>query len=57
MTSRKSISKPQADSIKGTRICLGCNTEFTSEGVHNRICRACRGREDVGFRKLRVVEK
>ena len=26
------------------RTCLGCETEFRSEGIHNRLCRRCRSR-------------
>jgi len=26
------------------RNCLGCNTEFRSEGAHHRLCNRCRSR-------------
>lgn len=29
------------------RICLGCGNMFRSEGIHNRMCKACNRKEDV----------
>lgn len=29
---------------RGMRACLGCGTEFHSEGIHNRLCGACKAR-------------
>ena len=29
----------------GPRACLCCQREFPSEGVHNRLCNGCRGRD------------
>lgn len=29
----------------GPRACLACAREFQSEGVHNRLCLGCRGRD------------
>ncbi len=29
----------------GPRACLSCAREFESEGIHNRLCSGCRGRD------------
>ena len=29
----------------GPRACLNCRREFESEGIHNRLCHGCRGRD------------
>jgi hypothetical protein len=34
---------------RGPRACLCCGTKFASEGVHNRMCGKCRGREVDGY--------
>ena len=31
---------------RGPRPCLCCGTTFQSEGIHNRMCNACRGLGD-----------
>lgn len=31
---------------RGPRQCLCCGREFDSEGIHNRMCKPCRGRAD-----------
>jgi hypothetical protein len=28
---------------RGPRACLSCQVRFNSEGLHNRLCDACRG--------------
>lgn len=33
---------------RGPRACLGCGATFQSEGIHHRLCKACRGRSDGG---------
>ena len=36
--------KPQSAAVRpGERRCLMCQDAFRSEGIHNRICRRCRG--------------
>lgn len=32
---------------RGPRPCLNCGCVFASEGVHNRLCKSCRGRADT----------
>lgn len=29
----------------GLRTCLSCAKDFASEGIHNRLCHGCRGRD------------
>ncbi len=36
---------------RGPRPCLCCGTVFQSEGIHNRLCDPCRGRENEPARK------
>ncbi|MCB1395945.1 MAG: hypothetical protein KDJ98_08225 [Rhodobacteraceae bacterium] len=52
---------------RGPRPCLCCGRVFESEGIHNRMCAPCRGRDDplagYGFsgsadgRKSRAISK
>ena len=35
-------------SLSRVRHCMTCGCEFTSEGIHNRICKPCKARSDRG---------
>lgn len=32
---------------RGPRPCMNCKATFDSEGIHNRLCKTCRGHRDA----------
>ena len=44
---RRAALQAEADAKakRGTRACLCCGASFESQGIHNRLCTPCRGRD------------
>ena len=44
---RRAALQAEADAKakRGTRACLCCGASFVSQGIHNRLCTPCRGRD------------
>ena len=40
-------AEADARARRGIRPCLCCGHSFVSEGIHNRLCGSCRGRNDT----------
>ena len=40
-------AKSARDAGRRNRNCLCCGAVFASQGIHNRLCRPCRGRSQV----------
>lgn len=37
---------------KKERPCLGCQNNFMSKGIHNRLCNSCTGRSEAVYEPL-----